>query len=101
MIMHQIFEAEPINELFLNKRLAAHRLLLTRGWEPTTVPNEYRHPDAPGYSIDLDMHYITGGPFIVFRGSRKVGQLPYPPYASHLRIMAQKAAKPSGSSSGL
>ena len=68
---------------------AARRLLLDRGWIATSVPNEYRHPDAPGYSIDLEPNsYLGQGPFAVFHGSRKIGQLRYPPYASHLGLKA-------------
>lgn len=95
MIVSQLFEAEPINEFF-GRKSTAHQLLLNRGWEPTTVPREYKHPDAPGYSIDLDMDYSYNngeGPFTVFRGSRKIGQFARPPYASHLNLH-----KPAGQS---
>jgi hypothetical protein len=63
----------------------AHKLLISRGWEPTTVPREYRNPDAPEYSIDLDMNSYAGkGPFVLYHHDRKVAQVSYPPYASHL-----------------
>ena len=90
MFLSQLFESQPILEKFMwsgydSKTL--HRLLLSRGWEPTTVPDEYRNHEAPGYSIDADVHSATGdGPFTVFHGSRKIGQYRYPPYASHLML---------------
>jgi hypothetical protein len=63
----------------------AHKLLISRGWQPTTTPREYRHPEAPGYSIDIDMHSPTGnGPFALFYRDRKLAQIAYPPYANHL-----------------
>jgi len=68
------------------------RALTARGWQATTVPDEYRNPQAPEFSIDLDLHgYEGGGPFVVFRGNRKIGRLLYVPYASHLAL---KAATP-------
>ena len=62
----------------------AHQQLLDRGWLPSTVPNEYRHPEAPGYSIDLALGHQGKGPFFVFRHDRKIAQVAVPPYATHL-----------------
>jgi hypothetical protein len=88
MFLSQLFESQPISErLTLAGGKTLRRLLLSRGWAPTTVPDEYRNHEAPGYSVDLDVHSVDGdGPFTVFRGSRKIGQFPYPPYASHLMM---------------
>ena len=78
--------------LFGRSRSNLLRALTARGWQATTVPDEYRNPEAPGFTIDLDLHgYEGGGPFVVFRGHRKIGRLPYVPYASHLAL---KAATP-------
>ena len=77
-------------------RKASIRMLLDRGWVATTVPDEYRHPDAPGYSVDLEPDsYQDQGPFAVYYGSRKIGVLPYPPYASHLAMRSSAAAPAS------
>jgi hypothetical protein len=95
MFLTQLFP--PLTEsLFHNyDRKASHRKLLDRGWVATTVPDEYRHPEAPGFSVDLEPDSYQGqGPFAVYRGSRKIGQLPYPPYASHLNLQAMKSPPP-------
>lgn len=80
-----------IDEVFFDLSLIratpsrAHKLLLSRGWQPTSVSREYQHPDAPGYSIDLDMNSYEGkGPFTLFYRDHKIAQLAYPPYANHL-----------------
>jgi hypothetical protein len=78
-----------LDEMFFDMSLVratpsrAVKLLLSRGWEATTTPREYRHPDAPGYSIDLEPHSM-GPPFALFYRDRKLAQVAYPPYANHL-----------------
>lgn len=83
--MHHIFESR-LTELFGLRRISVlRRMLAIRGWIPTTVPDEYKHPDAPGFSIDLEINDPTReGPFVVFQGNRKISRTTYPPYASHL-----------------
>lgn len=71
---------------FYNSKKAEH-ILHARGWWPTTVPNMYRHDEAPGYSIDLDIDSPEGkGPFKVFQGDQKIGHEHFPPYAQHLMM---------------
>jgi hypothetical protein len=88
MLIIDLFETTQLPEgIFGRSVVRLARQLAARGWEATTVPNEYRNAQAPGYSIDLDPHgYEAGGPFVVFRGNRKLGRYPYPPYASHLAL---------------
>lgn len=79
--------------LFGTSRRAAQQQLVALGWEPTTIPGEWRHPDAPDYSVDLDVNDVNGRPFTVFYRARKIGQQDHPPYASHLRLRPSLSAQ--------
>jgi len=71
----------------------SHDLLVERGWEHSYY-NTYKHPDAPRYTIDLDIHNVEGkGPFTLFHGNVKIAQLRFPPYASHLMLHDQQPKK--------
>jgi len=80
---------KPLPEgVFGYSRQTLLQALSKRGWEATTVPDEYRNAQAPEFSIDLDLQgYEGGGPFVVFKRNRKLGRFKYPPYASHLMVL--------------
>jgi hypothetical protein len=66
---------------------ACHKALLIKGWQETQTPNMYKNPEYPEYSIDLDIHsFDGGGPFIVYRGSRRLGKMKIPPVAQHMAM---------------
>jgi len=92
MLTVDLLEYELSEDLFGHSRSKLLRALAARGWQATTVRDEYRNPEAPEFSIDLDLDgYAGSGPFVIFRGDRKIGRLSYVPYASHLTL---KAATP-------
>lgn len=92
MLLNQLFEASFGELLFGPSRKSAHQQLATLGWEPTSIPDEYRHPDAPDFSVDLDVNDVNGRPFTVYHHSRKLRQQAQPPYASHLRLRPSLSA---------
>ena len=101
MYLTQLFPSLTEGLFHSYSRKAAQRMLLDRGWVATTVPDEYRHPDAPGFSVDLEPDSYQGqGPFAVFRGSRKIDQLSYPPYASQLNLRTMRSSAAASASQG-
>jgi hypothetical protein len=61
--------------------------LAAKGWTATTVENEYKNPDAPGFSIEVDLtNYGGKGHFVIYQGNKRLGYADQPPYASHLNL---------------
>lgn len=92
MLLNQLFEASLGELIFGTSRKAAHQQLVALGWQPTSIPDEYRHADAPDFSVDLDVNDVNGRPFAVYHHARKLRQQAHPPYASQLRLLPSLVA---------
>ena len=62
------------------------RALEANGWRETTVPGMFRNAGYPEYSVDVDIHNPHGGPYTLYRGGTKLGNMKLPPVAQHLGL---------------
>jgi hypothetical protein len=60
-----------------------HAKLVERNWMPTTVDNEYKNDEAPGFSIEIDL-LNRKLPYVIYRGCNRFGRMEQPPTAAQL-----------------
>ena len=85
MRLNQLFQPTTLTERLTHRSSLTQ--LMARGWTPTTVPNEFKNPDAPGFSVEVDLaNYGGKGHFVIYQGSKRLGYANQPPYASHLNL---------------
>ena len=86
MRLNQLFRPTTLTER-INRRSSLAQLNV-RGWQPTNVDNEFKNPDAPGFSVEIDYAsvYTGRGRYAIYQGNKKIGHAEQPPYASHLNL---------------